>query len=211
MKIIVKIRDLILYNLWFQIFIAFFLTFSSPYLFQKIGSPLKPQHELYVVVGFALLLSLIAYKLIGIEYTNKIKVYFPKRKKWRIVEIIMFLSVAILFSTILVDWDLPGMNWIYISSFSIFILTFLYLISIPSNKRENKLARLILTKTKIIIYKGFRKPQKEEFDLNNLSISLESENQLKLIATGEQQESTSIDLNELKEKDRMELLEILLK
>lgn len=212
MKIIAKIRDLFLHPSWIGFFLLLFLYGFVPYFFKEMGYTWNKDLFFYSSLIIITILSFAAYPLIGIEYVDKVKIYSPKKRKLRFAEVLLYLSAMTIFILLYLDKDSSNMGKALVFTFSIFFISSFYLLyTSKESKKENKLVKLILTKSKIIIYRGFRRIKKMEYDLNNLMASLDPENQLKLIATGEQQESTSIDLNELKEKDRIELLEILLK
>jgi len=130
----------------------------------------------YIFLTFITILSFTAYRIIGIEYVDKIKVYFPKKnkrgfmtrfrkRKWRASKIFMLLSIMTIYLILLIDSNWPEMGLIFLFAFFTFIISAIYMEFSPSRNKEDQLIRLILTNTKIIIYKRLGKIIKREYGL----------------------------------------------
>ena len=224
MKAITKLRDLILYDSWFQYFLSGLLYLGLSLVSQKWGYTWGGVSRLYIIVGLFVLMLLTASSLIGIEYPNRIKIYFPEgikkgvlkrllMNKWTTPGIICLLSTIICFCIPHIGPPSAYLDGLFYLSFYIFLVSGMLSINRKPDL-EPMLSRLILTQTQLIVYYGGVLERKaKEYDLNNLLARLETETQLSLMTIEEEKkgESTSIDMDGLQEEERLELLEVLLK
>ncbi len=224
MKAITKLRDLILYDSWFQYLLSALLYLGLSLVSQKWGYSWGGVSRLYIIVGLFCLILLTASSFIGLEYPDKVKTFFPKiikegmlkrllKNKWTAPGIICLLSTIICFCIPHIGVPSAYLDGLFYLSFYIFLVSGMFSINRKA-EFEPMVSRLILTKTKFIVYFGGTiEPKTKEYDLNNLVVRLETENQLSLRTVEEEEhgESTSIDIDGLQEEERLELLEVLLK